>query len=409
MSEAAANLSFLILLVGGIIVLTIFIRAGLEKIGLPALVGFMILGILLKLADSRAAFITSESNTIFKFLADMGVIVLLFRVGLESRLSGLLKQLRLAGIIWAGNVLFSGVLGFVTAQAILGLGLVPSLFIGVSLTATSVGVSISVWREEKLISTKPAELLLDIAEMDDISGVVFMALLLSIAPVLNGAAGSSLRGILIPTIGALFLKLVLFGGLCFLFSRYVEGRVTNFFNRLGHSPDPMLMVAGFGFIIAAIAGLLGFSPAMGAFFAGLVFSRDPKAVRLDSSFGILYDFFVPFFFLGIGMNIGIEGLGSALGMGAALFAVAVIGKLLGNGLFSFKKMGGTNAALISISMVPRAEIAMIIMQKGRQLENGAVPGEVFSAMVLVSLATCVLSPIVLRPSLRRRSRTGHRG
>ncbi|MGD2245497.1 MAG: cation:proton antiporter [Candidatus Aminicenantes bacterium] len=404
MSESAATFPLLILLLGVLIVITILIRSGLKKMGLPSLVGFMALGLLIKLVDVQTEFFSGDVITIFEFLADLGIIVLLFRVGLESNLKGLLNQIRHASIIWVGNIVFSGILGFVVAQSLLGLGLIPSLFIGVALTATSVGVSISVWQEEGKIKTKTGELLLDVAEMDDISGVILMALLLSVAPVLKGGVSPSPGDIFSKTVGILFLKLILFGILCFLFSQYVEKPITNFFGKLKKSPDPLLMVTGFGIIIAAIAGLLGFSLAMGAFFAGLVFSRDPKAVKLDSSFGVLYDFLVPFFFIGIGLNVGLKGLNSVLGLGAILFVIAVVGKLIGNGVFSLKITGWMSATLISVSMVPRAEIAMVIMQRGHQLGNWAVSDEVFSAMVLVSLGTCVFSPVVLRFFLKRFAR-----
>ncbi len=164
----------------------------------------------------------------------------------------------------------------------------------------------------------------------------------------------------------------------------------------------MLLVAGFGFAIAAVAGLLGLSLAMGAFFAGLVFSRDPKAVKLDSSFGTLYDFFVPFFFVAIGFKVTPKSLTGALGLAGVLFAVAVLGKLIGNGALSLiifiRKESST---LLAISMVPRAEIAMVIMERGKELGDGAVSDQVFSAMVLVSLATCFLSPVFLRWLLKR--------
>ena len=400
MPESAVDFSLMALMLGGVVVCTIFIRSGLKKMGLPSLVGFMIFGLLINLIDNQTRIITDDFKTIFEFLANLGIIVLLFRVGLESNIKGLLKQIRHACIIWTGNIVFSGMLGFVIARYLLKLELVPSLFIGVALTATSVGVSISVWQEEGKIKSRSGELLLDVAEMDDISGIILMALLLSITPMLMGNGNISLGEILGREAGVIFLKLILFGILCFLFSRYLEKHITNFFSRLKKSPDPMLMIAGFGIIIAATAGLLGFSLALGAFFAGIVFSRDPKAVKLDSSFGALYDLFVPFFFIGIGMNVEMGGLASAFGLGGILFLIAVAGKLIGNGLLSLKITGWTSSVLISLSMVPRAEIAMVVMQKGHHLGGGVVSDKVFSAMVLVSLGTCILSPVVLRHFLK---------
>lgn len=237
--------------------------------------------------------------------------------------------------------------------------------------------------------------------MDDVSGIVLMALLLALVSQLRGGFAGSAGRALISTTSILLGKLLAFGAFCVLFSLYVEKHVTRFFSKLKSSPDPMLLVAGVGFMIAALAGLLGFSIAMGAFFAGLVFSRDPKAVRLDSAFGSLHDLFVSFFFLGIGLAIAPTDLTSSFALGAALCVVAVLGKLIGDGALSLAVTSWRSATLFSVSMIPRAEIALIVMKRGQQLGDWAVPGRVFSAMVMVSVVTCILSPVVLRQLLSR--------
>lgn len=401
MIDSGSAVAYSVLFLGTLIVLSIFIRSGLKKTGVPSLIGFMALGFLIRLVDSQGTLISGETGKIFEFLAEIGVITLLFKVGLDSNLKGLIKQLRHASIIWFGNIIFSGFLGFVIAEYVFHLGLIPSLFIAVALTATSVGVSVNVWQEENAMKSPTGELLLDVAEMDDISGIVFLALILSIIPVLKGNQDVSITDAVGRTTGILLLKLFAFGILCALFSKFIEPHITSFFSRIKHSPDPMLMVAGFGFIIAALAGILGFSLALGAFFAGLVFSRDPKAVKLDASFGALYDLFTPFFFIGIGLKIEPSSLNSAVGLGVVLTVVAIIGKLIGNGLPSLIITGWTSALLLSVSMVPRAEIAMIVMQRGRDLGNWAVPDNVFGAMVVVSLTTCIISPLTLKRILKR--------
>jgi Kef-type K+ transport system membrane component KefB len=163
----------------------------------------------------------------------------------------------------------------------------------------------------------------------------------------------------------------------------------------------MIMVIGIGFIIAAVAGLMGFSVAIGAFFAGLVFSRDPRAVRMEESFTPLYEFFTPFFFIGIGLSIDPTMLITALGLGFILLIAAVLGKVIGAGGPAFLTLGSTGSLLLGVSMVPRAEIAMVIMERGYKLGDWAVPPEVFGAMAVVSAATCLISPVILRLLLKR--------
>ncbi len=363
------------------------------------------MGFLLRLADTQSQFLSPEMQEIFDYLAEIGVIALLFRVGLESNFRGLIRQMRQASVIWMGNVFISGSLAVAAAKYFMGLNLVQCLFIGAALTATSVGVSVGVWRESGALSSSTGELLIDVAEMDDISGIMLMVFLLSLAPAWGGGFGPSLIKSGAMTLGILLLKLIGFGIMCLVFSVYFEPRITEYFRALKRPAEPTLLITGFAIIIAASAGLLGFSFALGAFFAGLAFSRDPKAVRLDSSFEVIYDLFTPFFFMGIGLSVAPHSLLPALGPGALLLVVAVAGKILGTGLPSLLVTGWFETVLLSVSMIPRAEIAMIIMQRGHELGDWAVPDRVLGAMVMVSLATCLLSPLLLKSLLKRRFQT----
>ncbi|MGB2855757.1 MAG: cation:proton antiporter [Dehalococcoidia bacterium] len=401
MVEPEFEVTHLILVLGGIILLTILVGSGLKRIGVPSLIGFMILGFLLRVADSHWAFLSEEAIGIFDFLATVGIIFLLFRVGLESNLPGLKRQLKPASVIWLGNILFSGILGYVMSYFVLGLDLIPSLFVAIALTATSVAISVAVWQEAKAINSPTGELLVDVAEMDDISAMVLMALLFTTAPMLREGLDSTVVGVLFETLGWLSFKLVGFGVFCALFSRYLEHPITHLFRRIGETPAKLLMIAGFGLIIAALAELLGLSVAIGAFFAGLIFSRDPETVKLDTPFGALYGFFTPFFFIGIGLNIDPGTLTTGLGIGGALLVVAIIGKLVGTGGPATLTTAWPGSLLLSISMVPRAEIALVIMQRGLNLGEWAVPGDVFSGMVVVVAVTAVISPMILRVLLKR--------
>lgn len=401
MTPAEQALLLLILLVGAMLVLAILVKAGLERIGVLALVGYIALGLLLRVTDQQWQLFADGEHEVLEFLADIGIISLLFRVGLESKLNELLRQLRRASVVWLGNILVSGLLGFFTAYSFLKLGLIPSLFVGTAMTATSVGISVSLWQEAHAIQSPNGELMLDVAEMDDISAVVMMALLFSVVPVLEHNPEAAILPIMLQTASVFCLKAIVFSVLCFVFSRYAEQSVTHFFQQIEPSPDPTIMVTGIGFITAAIAGLLGFSVAIGAFFAGLIFSRDPEAVKLDASFDTFYEIFVPFFFIGIGLKVDLSILPLALDLGIVLLVVAVLGKLIGVAIPVLPMSGWASATLLGVSMVPRAEIMMIVMQQGLQLGEWAVPSRVFAAMVVVSMATTVLVPLILRPLLRK--------
>ena len=401
MSEATEGLSLAILLVGIAVTLAIAIKSGLESVGIPALVGYLVLGFGLRAIDSQVQLLSDQALEIFEFLAEVGIISLLFRVGLESDLAGLKRQLSRASSIWLANILFSAALGFVTAFWLIGLALIPSLFIAIALTATSVGVSVSIWQEQKATRSTNGEILLDVAEMDDISAIILMALLFSLAPAIRESGTSSLLPAIASTTASFVVKAMVFGAFCWFFSRYVEKKLTHWFCQIEPPPEPMLEILGISFIIAALAGLLGFSVAIGAFFAGLVFSRDPEAVRFDTSFGSIYELFVPFFFIGIGLQIVPNALKTGLGMGMLLLLAAVVGKLLGAGIPALLTTDIQGATLIGVSMIPRAEISTIVMQKGLSLGDWAVPHQEFAAMVVVSAVTSTIVPIVLRSLLQK--------
>jgi Kef-type K+ transport system membrane component KefB len=393
----------MIFLVGVLIVLTMLIKAGLERNGLPPLVGYLMLGLLLRWLDDSVDIFSVESAKILAFFGKIGLIALLFRVGLESNLRGLLKQLRSASLIWVADIAISGTLGFLSAFYLLRFSWNTSLIVATAFTATSVGISVSVWQDMNALKSANGELLVDVAELDDISAVVLMALLFAVLPHLNGgeASGEGYLKLITGEMGIFLIKLFGYGLFCFLFSRYLEKPLTHYFLNLEAAPAPMLAVAGIGFIIAAMAAWLGFSLAIGAFFAGLVFSRDPRAVKMEGSFMPLYELFSPFFFIAIGLQMDPSTLDTALGLGAILAALAIAGKLLADGLPVFFLRGWQPAMLIGISMVPRAEIALVIMQRGHASGAWAVPPHVYGAMILVCAATCLLAPLTVRPLLRR--------
>ena len=324
-----AETSLLILLIGGLIVFSLLARWKLEQIGLPSLLGYLAFGFGLRLIDGLAPFLSHDVTVGLEDLAELGIVALLFRVGLRSDLSGLLRQLRKARLIWFGNVLVSGLSGYVACRWLLDMPQIPSLFVGVALTATSVGVPVAVWTEAGRIQSDDGELMLDVAELDDISAVMLIALLLAVVPTLNTGNNGATLAVAIQTGGLLLLKFAVFGGICYFFAKYGERPMTRFFERIEPLPDSMLMVAGVAFMIAALAGLLGFSVALGAVFAGLIFSRDSLARKLDTPFDSVHDLLTPFFFIGIGLHIEPGAFMTAVIPGAILIAVAAGGKVVG--------------------------------------------------------------------------------
>ncbi|PQJ36458.1 hypothetical protein BSZ35_12025 [Salinibacter sp. 10B] len=387
------------LLVGVVVVCAIALRYGAEQMRVSPIVGYFALGLLLRAASSFDVIPLLTEQQVFPFLADLGVIALLFRVGLESDLDRLLDQLPDALWISAGDVLISAGTAFAIAYGLIGWELIPSLFVGAAFSATSVGVTVAVWDDAGRLDSKEGNILVDVAEVDDLTGILLMALLFAAVPVLREPGAASL----LPVIGSTLAKtLATFGGfgvVCFLFAKYVERPMTQLFDRLHAGEGTMLVMLGVGIIVAAAAGLGGLSTAVGAFFAGLIFHRDPHTTQYMDAFRPLHDLLAPFFFVGIGLHLAPDAL-TAVGPGVLLLLIAaVIGKVGGAYLPARPLLGSSSALVLGLSLVPRAEIALVVMQRGLELGNWAVPPSLFAQVVMISAITVVAIPLVLRPLL----------
>lgn len=386
-----------ILLIGAAILLAALVKAACAPIRFPSVVGFLGLGLLFRLVDDFTGIFTPPVRQAFAVLADLGIVALLFRVGLDSNLKTLLAKLPQAGLIWVGDVTISGSMGFFAARYWIGFDFLASLVIATAFTATSVGISAGVWDESGVLQSANGGLLIDVAELDDISGVVLMALLFAVTPLLQ--VGGGLGSALVTAGTAMMLKFAVFAGACFLISRYVEPPVTRVVTRLAKPPQRMLTVAGVGFMIAALAAWLEFSLAIGALLGGLAFSGDPEAVKSESRFNDLYAFFVPFFFIGIGLQTDLTSLTAGMSAGSLLLVAAVVGKWVGAGLPAMLVTSPQGGALIGASMIPRAEIAMVIA--GQAHASGVLSQTAHAAILFVSITTCIVATWLVHGLLAR--------
>ncbi|MDZ7811014.1 MAG: cation:proton antiporter [Arhodomonas sp.] len=395
--------AILVLLIGITTACAMVLRTVCERLGLPPLVGFLLLGVGISAADNAAPFLSPNAHHGLELLASLGLVALLFRVGLGLNPHKLLAKLPGASLIWLGNVVVSGLLGYATAHWVLGIELIPSLVIAVALTATSIGVIMPVWEDAGALDDDSGNLTVDVAELDDISGVVLMALLFATLPVLQAGNGAFWPCPAAPPPADQALRFAGFTAFCWLFAHYAEPALYRALHRWEQPPERLLTVVGLGAAIAAVAGVLGFSLAVGALFAGLVFSAYPERVQTDRSYQALYNFLTPYFFIGIGLRFAPELLLTAVGMGLVLLVAAVAGKLIGTYLPAWLTTDRASAQLIAVSMVPRAEISMVIVHQAHQLGPWALTDGLYGAMAVVSLLTCMLTPPVLKRMLAGRA------
>ncbi len=389
----------LMFVLGAIFVLNPLLGHFCRRMGVPVSVGYIVLGLLLGALLRPFDLQSTDFDSVFAALGSLGVVALLFRVGLRSHTSALLEKLPAASLIWISNVVGSLLVGFVVAHFVLSWSVETSLIIAVAFSATSVAVSVAVWDETGKLASSEGQMLVDVAELDDLSAAILLAVLIGVLPAMlvgqvdiwSQVGSASL---------IIFGKLAVFMSGCYLFAFFLEKRFTSFNARLSESESIMtISILGAGLAIAALADALGFSLAIGALFAGLAFSRDPNAVRTDGRFSYIYDLLTPFFFIHIGMQTDVGALFTALDIGLVLFVAAAGIKVVSTALPALLSMNRTHALMLGLSMVPRAEIALVVMYTCSAIDPALVPDDVFASMVLVSLATCIVAPVMLRKML----------
>jgi len=388
---------------GCLMILSPLVKSYLKRAGIPEMVGYICLGFIVSLINAKWNFITTAFDNTFSAMAQLGIVALLFRVGLKSHTKALLDKLPDASPIWAGDVLINFALGFIVSYYAVYLTLEASLVIATALSATSVAISVSIWDELNILDSPKGRLLVDVAELDDLSGVLILAVLLATIPALQNNQINIL--VLAGSITLITLmKLILFITGCYLFAHYLEADFTKFSRNIENSNTAVsITILGAGLTIAALAGYLGFSLAIGALFAGLAFSRDPQTIHTRAKFTDFYEFFSPFFFIYIGMQLNPEAVIGSIGTGLLLFMIAVIGKIIGVGLPAMKSLPKDDALLLGVSMVPRAEIALVIIHQFHELDTDIISEEVFAGLVFVSIVTSITAPLMLRWIIQRKT------
>jgi len=383
------------LLIGALIIVAITLKHTLERVHVPPLAGFILIGVGLSTARAEWGLLSAEAEAVFAFLSSVGVIFLLFRVGLESDLHGLTEKFPKALPVWFGDVAFSGALGYIAARHVLGFELVPSLIAAVALTATSGAIALESCRHVAWARPSEKNLLLDVVELDDFSGVLLMVLVLAAAPLLATGDTGSVGPLVAASLIWFLVKAGAFGLACVGLAWLVPPFFRHVMDRRDRV-EPMLVVIGIVIAMAALSEILGFSLALGAFFAGLIFCRVPEAVKNETIFLPLYGFFTPFFFIYIGLQIDLDMLVSALHAGIVLLAAAIIGKVAGAYVPARYDLPPARALLLGASLIPRAEISMVVVLQGQALGTWAVPPSLNAAVVLVVLATSVVTPLAMR-------------
>ncbi|MDR1696307.1 MAG: cation:proton antiporter [Endomicrobium sp.] len=354
------------------------------RFGQSAIVGELLAGVII---GPSVLGLVSETPVLAS-ISELGAIILLFEVGLSSDIKEFVK----AGG-WAAAVAFVGVIlpYFFGYYVFLYFGLTATqaIFAGAVLTATSVGITARVFMDLKRIETQEAKIVLGAAVIDDVIGLVILAVVLKLV-----SGGAVTAGTVAQVSAAAILFLVLSVGAGLL----IAPTLFKYVSKMKQEKSVFVIGVAFCLIISALASKVGLAPIVGAFAAGLVLSSTKHKEEIKKSVAPLYVFFVPVFFvlMGTQVDLGVfnpfeESNRTILLLTAILFAVAFIGKAAA-GFVVFKK--GINRLLIGVSMVPRGEVGLIFAGIG--LKNGVFGSDDYSALVAVIMLTTFVTPFILK-------------
>ncbi len=377
----------------------VFARIGAEiavRFGAPSVIGELVAGIVL--GPSLLGWL--EATEVIRLLGEIGVILLLFEVGLDTDLSRLASSGRRSGIVALGGFAFPFVLGFLASFVFFGHGLLLALFIGGTLTATSIGVTVRVLRDVDRQDSREGQIVLGAAVIDDILGVLLLALLYDFSQ--TGVPSILNLGKLVLFIGAFFVLAPVAARLM----SFVLGR----YHRVTEMPGLVAtLIVSLVMVFAWLAHAFGAPELLGGFAAGLALSRRfflpfGAAIASDGRFAEeverdmkpIVQLFTPIFFVTVGLSLDLTAVdwGSPFiwlfSIGVGLISIA--GKILGGWLLRDEHWLMRTA--VGMAMVPRGEVGLIFAELGRA--TGILDPQTYAAVVLVIAYTTLFSPFWIK-------------
>ncbi|HYI65528.1 MAG TPA: cation:proton antiporter [Candidatus Limnocylindrales bacterium] len=359
-----------------------------KRVGQPPIIGEILAGVLVGPAVLGWYEVNSET-TLF---AEIGVVLLLFQVGVETRLHDLVRVGPAALAVGALGVALPFAGGFALG-GLLGSPLVVAVFLAAALTATSVGITSGVLRDLGVLGTRAGRVILGAAVIDD----VLAMLILAFASGLAAGSASLDRIAVLVAVAVLFIGIVLIGGTRILARR--RSILTD--PRFAETPFLPGMIIMLG--LAALASQIGLAAIIGAFLAGMVVGESSERHALEAEVAPVAAFFTPFFFGFIGAQVDLAGLADlgTLALVAVVTAIAIGTKFIGAFIGAIR-FGRAEAALIGWGMVPRGEVGIVVAGLGLQI--GAIEGQLYTVVVAMAVLTTLIVPPVL-PALVGRSGT----
>jgi len=378
-----------------------------ERIKQPSVLGELVAGVIL--GGSVLAIVPSVAGMAgydtFHLLAEVGVAILLFEIGLETDLKDLIKVGFTSMLVAIVGVIVPFALGFASILVFEKYGMLgnvdPNFTIliaitaGATLTATSVGITARVLSDMNRLQSGEAKIILGAAVIDDILGLIILG-------VVSGLIESSESGIGVSvsaaSVGIIFLKAFGFLFAAIIIGNLISKRLFNLVEKMRVRGVLLLSALSFAFIFAFLASLVGLAPIVGAFAAGLVLANTNQFKSIEERLKPVSDFFTPIFFIMVGAAVDVSVFNPfvkenipILLIALTLFIVAVVGKLV-SGFAVLQK--GIKKSVVGVGMIPRGEVGLIFAQVG--LTYGIFTSELFSAVTVMVMLTTFIAPPLLK-------------
>ena len=411
-SGGAGDMTLFLLALAAILVAAKVGGELVERLNQPAVLGELVVGILLgNLALAGiGVFEPLKTAPFLPIAAEIGVILLLFQVGLESELDELLAVGASAVAVAVLGVVAPVALGYAVSSVFMpgGAAWYVHLFLGATLAATSVGLTARVLKDIGRLDAPESNLILGAAVVDDILGLIVLAIVLGLVHAAD--AGGAIE------ISAGPILLIVLRAVGFLAGSVIVGRLlfVHFMRlvRLARSPSvPVVLAVAYCFLMAALAELVGLADIVGAFTAGLVvndelgrfFGEKKQLYRIDASITPVSTIFVPVFFVYMGLRVDLAAFASpdVLVFAGLLSVVAIVSKqVCALGVFR----PGFNRWAIGIGMIPRGEVGLIFASIGHTVLVAGTPvvsDATFAAIIAVVMLTTLVTPPLLKAAFVR--------
>jgi len=381
-------------LIGGVAVgvsalhLLMFPEAGAVETAPSLLVS--LLGTTTGAGPETAIAVSQTYSEVISVLAELGVVILLFEIGLESDLQELIRVGPQAAIVAIIGVVVPFLLGTLGLIYLFDMTAIPAIFAGAALTATSIGITAKVLAELQQLSSEEGQIIIGAAVLDDVLGIIVLAVVASLAKT-GEVEISNIVYLVISSVVFLVGSIVL--------GRFLSPYFVALVDKLQTRGDLLLSSLIFVFFLSYVATAIHLEAILGAFTAGLVLAETDKHKELEEQVIPLADMFVPIFFVCVGAKTDVSVLNplvpenrEGLVIAAFLVIVAIIGKVITG--FTILGQPEINRLAIGVGMIPRGEVGLVFAGVGSA--SGALSRPLEAAIIVMVILTTFVAPPMLR-------------